>query len=191
MASVDRHAALQSALEGDQQALGELLESFRGYVNVIAQTLGSDRLRGRVGGSDMIQDALTEACRSFPSFRGTTVEELTAWLRQIAIRTARHTVRDNVEAGKRALDREQVIEKLSGLAAGDTSPSGKAVRQEESERLNQALAELPQDMLEVILGRHVDGLSHAVLAQRMHRSEAAVRVLYVRAVRRLRELCQD
>jgi RNA polymerase sigma-70 factor (ECF subfamily) len=192
MAAVDRQAALQRALQGDQQALGDLLDSFRGYVNVIARTLGSERLQGRVGSSDMIQDALTEAFRSFPSFRGTTVEELTAWLRQIALRTARRTLRDHVGAGKRALDREQAMAKLSGLLiASEPSPSGKAAEKEQSDRLGQALASLPEDMLEVVLGRHLDELAHAEIAQRMNRSEAAVRVLYVRAVRRLRELCED
>ena len=43
-------------------------------------------------------------------------------------------------------------------------------------------------MQQVLLGRHLDGLSHAELARVLGRSESAVRMLYLRALRRLREL---
>jgi DNA-directed RNA polymerase specialized sigma24 family protein len=39
----------------------------------------------------------------------------------------------------------------------------------------------------VLLGRHMDGLAYGQLAERFGRSEGAVRVLYTRALRRLRE----
>jgi DNA-directed RNA polymerase specialized sigma24 family protein len=42
-------------------------------------------------------------------------------------------------------------------------------------------------MQQVILGRFVEDQPHAVLAERLGRSEAAVRMLYLRALRRLRE----
>jgi DNA-directed RNA polymerase specialized sigma24 family protein len=40
----------------------------------------------------------------------------------------------------------------------------------------------------VLLARHVDDLPYAVIAQRMNRTETALRMLYVRALRRLREI---
>jgi RNA polymerase sigma-70 factor (ECF subfamily) len=52
----------------------------------------------------------------------------------------------------------------------------------------RTIAGLPDDMQQVLLGRHLDGLSYAVLAERLGRSEGAVRVLYTRALRRVREL---
>jgi len=54
----------------------------------------------------------------------------------------------------------------------------------------EALARLPKDMQQVLLGRLVDGLPHAVIAQRLGRSEEAVRVLCGRALSRLRDSCQ-
>jgi RNA polymerase sigma-70 factor (ECF subfamily) len=55
----------------------------------------------------------------------------------------------------------------------------------------EALARLPDDMQQVLLGRHMDGLSYAELAGRLGRTEAAVRVLYTRALRRLRDECHE
>ena len=68
------------------------------------------------------------------------------------------------------------------------SPSDQAVRHEEAAALAEALSRLPDDMQQALLGRHLDGLSHAELARTLGRSETAVRMLYLRALRRLREL---
>ena len=76
-------------------------------------------------------------------------------------------------------------------ASADSTPSARIIRQEEIVLLADGLARLPEDMQQVLLGRHVDGLSYAVLAERLNRTEAALRVLYTRAfLRCLRAECQ-
>jgi RNA polymerase sigma-70 factor (ECF subfamily) len=188
----ERQAALESARGGDAQALGRLLESYRPYVRVIVRSFRDNRLQARVGSSDMIQDALLEAHRAFASFRGVTVAELTAWLRQIVVRTAGHVAREHAGAAKRDLDREEPGGAVNGqLADPGSSPSEQAIRHEQAALLADAMAQLPEDMQQVLLGRHMDGLSYTTLAEQLGRSEAAVRVLYTRALRRLRQHCQD
>jgi RNA polymerase sigma-70 factor (ECF subfamily) len=186
----ERLQALEGARRGDAQALGALLDSFRPYVRMIVRGLHDPRLRARLDESDFIQDALLEAHRSFASFRGTTVAELAAWLRQIAVRTAGRTVRGFAGTAKRDLDCERPGgDALDGLAVSPAeSPSDQAARHEEAASLAEALSRLPDDMQQVLLGRHLDGLSHAELARALGRSESAVRMLYLRALRRLREL---
>jgi DNA-directed RNA polymerase specialized sigma24 family protein len=49
-----------------------------------------------------------------------------------------------------------------------------------------ALARLPADYAEIILLRNVEGLSHEQAAERMGRGVGAVRMLWVRALSRLR-----
>ncbi len=167
-----------------------MLDSFGSYVRVIARSVRSGRLKGRFGESDLIQDALLEAHRSFDSFRGTTEAELVAWLRQIVVRTVGHVVRDHVGAGKRNVHREQSASHLSNLAVdSSTSPSGKVIRHEESVRMAEALERLPADMQQVILARHVDDLPYSKIAEQLGRSEPAVRMLYLRAVKRLKAEC--
>jgi RNA polymerase sigma-70 factor, ECF subfamily len=187
----EQQAALECVRQGDTQALGELLDSFRPYVRVLARALQNERLQGRLDESDLIQDALLEVYRSFASFHGETVAELTAWLRQVVIHTAGHTLRAHLGTARRDASREHEVDDLAGLAVdtGNT-PSDTAIRHEQSARMAVALARLPEEMQQVLLGRHMDNLSHADLAGRLGRTEGAVRVLYTRALRRLRDECQ-
>jgi RNA polymerase sigma-70 factor (ECF subfamily) len=187
----EQQTVLARARLGDDRALGELLESFRPYVRCLLRALGAERLRPRLDQSDLIQDALLEAHRSFQQFRGGTVAELTAWLRQIVLRTAGHALRDHLDAGKRALASEEPVQNLAARPDSGSSASAVAIRHEEAARMAEALSRLPEDMQQVLLGRHLDGASYAVLAERLGRSEGAVRVLYTRALRRLREECGE
>lgn len=184
----DRQTVLEKALQGDREALGALLDSFRPYLRVIVYDLRRHRLAARADDSDFIQDAIHEALASFSQFRGHSVEEFTAWLRIIAIRSVGRLLRDGLRTGKRDPEREQVVEHLDRLLAdSSSSPSGKAVRHEEELRMADALARLPDDMRLVLLSRHVEDLSHAEIAASMNRSVEAVRQLYVRALKRLRK----
>jgi RNA polymerase sigma-70 factor (ECF subfamily) len=49
------------------------------------------------------------------------------------------------------------------------------------------MAKLPADYAEVILLRNIEGLSHDEVARRMGRCSGAVRMLWVRALARLRQ----
>src|SRR5207249_989818 len=114
-------------------------------------------------------DALAEAHRAFPAFQGSTVAEFTAWLRAIALRSAGRALREHLAAGKRDAGREKGLADAAGLADAGSSPSQTAARHEESARLAAALARLPEEMQQVLLGRHMDGLPHAALADKLGR----------------------
>jgi RNA polymerase sigma-70 factor (ECF subfamily) len=192
MTPADQQDALTRALQGDGEARGRLLESFRPYVRFLVRCLRKGRAAACLDDSDLIQDALVEAHRSFPQFRGSTVAELVAWLRPVVLPAARTTLRGHLGTGKRDVGREQAGENLADVAIDPgTSPSGQVIRHEQAARIAAALARLPDDMQQVLLGRHVDELPHAVLAERLGRSEEAVRVLYTRALRRLRQECGE
>ncbi len=185
-----RLALLSRARAGDTAALGELLDSFRPYVRAIVRGHNRGQLSRRVADSDLIQDALLAANRAFGRFAGSTVAELATWLRVIAARTVQHTVRAHVDAVRRSVGAEADVD-LGGVPDAGTSPSQRAIRHEESARLAQAVEQLPDDMRQVLLGRHAEQLPYAVLAERLGRSEEAVRALYTRCLRRLRELLRE
>ena len=67
------------------------------------------------------------------------------------------------------------------------SPSGCAVRHENEVLLADALAELPADYREVLVLRHIEDLPFDDVAKRMNRSAGAVRMLWLRALKMLRE----
>jgi RNA polymerase sigma-70 factor (ECF subfamily) len=188
----EQQAALERARQGDGESLGRLLESFRPFVRLLVRGVRDRRLQARIDDSDLIQDAMMQIHKHFDGFQGNTVAELVVWLRPIALRAAGHTLRDHRATGKRDITREQVVEEMGNvLIDAGSSPSARAIRHEQAVRIAEALTRLPEDMQQVLLGRHMDDLPHAELAERLDRTEGAVRVLYTRALRRLRELCQE
>ncbi len=186
MTDSEQQAALARAQKGDRQALGDLMTSLRPYVRVLVRSLRRGRASGRLDDSDLIQDALLEVHRCFDRFIGSTMQELRAWLRPIALGAAGHSLRGHLGTDKRDVSREQAGAQAELTLDPGSTPSGHAVREEQAANLAAGLSRLPEDMQEVVLGRHVDQLSYADLAQQLGRSEGAVRVLYTRALRRLR-----
>ncbi|HAK96178.1 MAG TPA: hypothetical protein DCM87_14590, partial [Planctomycetes bacterium] len=67
------------------------------------------------------------------------------------------------------------------------SPSRAARREERFDRLEGALARLPEEHRQVIRLARIEGLPIAEIAVRMNRSAAAVSMLLSRALKRLRE----
>jgi RNA polymerase sigma-70 factor (ECF subfamily) len=185
----ERQQLLSQARQGNADALGTLLHGYRPYVRVLIRGARSIHLQTRLDDSDLVQTALLEAVRGFSHFRGQSPAEFTAWLRQITLRTMTHSLREHAGSACRDVHREQ------GLAIEpiDASPTpAEALAQADlAARMASALARLPDDMQSVLLGRHAEDVSYAILAERLGKSEGAVRVLYTRAIRRLRQECDE
>lgn len=183
-----RQVLLDRARGGDEAARGELLETFRPYVRVIVQAVRRGRLSSRLDDSDLVQDALLAAHRAFDQFRGGTVPELAGWLRQLAVHAAGRAIRGQA-AGKRGAGLDVPLDGLPEPPASNATPAGKLARIEESARVAAALDRLPDDMRQVLIARHFNGTAYADLAAEMKRTEGALRILYVRALRKLRDEC--
>jgi RNA polymerase sigma-70 factor, ECF subfamily len=171
-------------------------ERYRSWLGLLARLQVEPRFRAKFDSSDIVQQTMLEAVRDWPKFRGSTEAELAAWLRQILAHVLLHEMRRFGGAQRRDVDREVSLEQAlaessrrlgNALAAPGSSPSEQAVRHELELRLADALARLPADYAEVILLRNVEGLSHDEIAGRMGRGVGAVRMLWVRALARLRQ----
>ena len=171
------------------------LERYRSWLALLARLQVDARFRAKFDPSDIVQQTLLEAVRGWPKFRGATDAELTAWLRQILAHVLQHEMR-RYGVPRRDLGRELSLEAViaessrrlgDALAAPGSSPSEHAGRKELELRLADALSRLPADYAEVILLRNVESLPHEEVARRMGRGTGAVRMLWVRALARLRE----
>lgn len=182
-----RQAALKKARDGDASALGELLSAFRPYVQCIIQSACRGVNSPQFDDSDLAQDTILLAQRAFPQFRGETVAEFTVWLQRAARTAVARAFRRYGKAGKRDASREEIVEDIAAIAADRRSPSSSAAQHEYAALMAAAVDRLPADMREVVLGRYLDGLSYAQLAERNGRSEGALRILYTRALRKLRQ----
>ena len=73
------------------------------------------------------------------------------------------------------------------IAADTPTPSQVAVQRESAVRLADALSRLPEDYQTVLLLRVFEELPAEEVAEKMGRSAGAVRMLWVRALARLRK----
>jgi RNA polymerase sigma-70 factor (ECF subfamily) len=188
-----------SACNGSNSCLGRLLTLYTNYLKLLVTAQMDDRLRGRVSPSDIVQESFFEAHRDFNQFRGHTPGEFVVWLRRIVVNNILRVVEQHVLAGKRDVRREVSLEEIGRrleqstvrletlLAVEDNSPSGCASQREDEIRLADTVAQLPADYREVIVLRHIEGLSFDEVGARMNRTAGAVRMLWLRALKVLRE----
>jgi len=182
---------------GADEALGSLLELYRNYLRLLARIEIGRKLQGKLDASDLVQETFLEAHRNFGLFRGNDEPQFVSWLRQILAAKVANLVRHyfgtqgrdvrleqelaaNIDNSSRMLSRE--------LAASMTSPSLQAARREQAVLLADALEKLPLDYKEVIILRHLEGLTFPEVAKRMERSQDSVEKLWLRALARLRKI---
>ncbi len=189
---------IQQARQAAPGALDRLLESYRNYLKLLARSWMTKVLRGKTDPSDLVQETLIKAHQRFGQFRGRTEAELAAWLRQVLARNLVDWARRFRGAG-RLVDREQSLDQLlsqssqafAGLVATkEASPSEAAYQRDLGVILADALAELSIEHREVIVLRNLEERDWDGVAQKMSRSVGAVRMLWARALKRLRPLIE-
>jgi RNA polymerase sigma-70 factor (ECF subfamily) len=74
------------------------------------------------------------------------------------------------------------------LAGSLASPSQQAVQREQAVLLADALERLPKDYRDIIILRHLEGLTFPEVARRMERTVDSVEKLWLRALARLRKV---
>jgi RNA polymerase sigma-70 factor (ECF subfamily) len=179
---------LTAARRGCGNSMGALLELYRNYLDLFARSQITRAPRVRVNPSDLVQETFLKACRHFPKFRGSSKAELLAWLRRILInellRTGRRPVLPPLGARPGEEPRPHSLDEAT---CHDSSVSAQAQRHELAAELAAQIALLPADYREVLILRNFEGLPFQDVARRMGRSPGAVRILWVRALARLRE----
>ena len=200
--SGDIELMLRAAQAGDVEPVGRLLALYRNYLLVLATTQFDRRLRRRVSPSDLVQDALLAAHRDFKQFNGQGERQFLAWLRQILINCLHRAVETHLKTKMRdmrceisleqvttALDRSEL--QLGGALAGNVaSPSEPLRAKEHAVDVANQLALLRPQYREVIIMRNLQGLSFDEIAERLERNPGAVRMLWLRAIDRLKQVAQ-
>lgn len=191
---------LTQAREDCSAARERLLESFRGYLRLLARTGLDPSLRGKADPSDLVQETLLKAHMNFRQFQGHTEGELAAWLRRILINTLTDLARGYQMADARQVDRERSLNELLGdssaalvtlLVGGGPSPSESAARREMALVLAEALDELNEDYREVLVLRSLEERDWEETARCMNRTVGSVRMLWARALKTLRPILES
>jgi RNA polymerase sigma-70 factor, ECF subfamily len=187
-------AWLSAARAGSPDALGQVLEGFRGYLLLIAQREMDPQLQAKGGASDLVQETLVDAVGHFDRFNGTSEGALRAWLRQLLLHNVADFGRHYRDTDKRQIDREVRLEvgdsslPLGDQLAADTlSPSHHAMEDEQAQAIQRALEQLPEDYRKVIRLRYQEDKSFEEIGCEMQLTPNAARKLWARAVKRLQQ----
>jgi RNA polymerase sigma-70 factor (ECF subfamily) len=195
----DPSSLLERARQGDEQALGDLLQAYRPYLSLLAR-LKTDRiLQSKLSDSDLVQETSLAAHRDFSQFRGVTEPELTVWLREIMAHVAANVVRDYRRQRRDVHLERQLSDQLNqssrilerALVDPKPSPSQSAIRRERAVLLANALHHLPTDYREVLVMRELQDKPLAEVAELMGHTVNATQKLWARAVVQLRRLMQS
>jgi RNA polymerase sigma-70 factor, ECF subfamily len=186
-------ARIAAAQQGSREALGEIFQRLRAYLRARAHEQLDGQLQVKVSPSDIVQETLLEAHRGFATFRGGTRGELVLWVQGILNHRVQTAYRKYRGTSKRNIARETGLHQLDEssrepeLVIASSSPSGHAVVNEESKRLEEALQQLSTRYEQVIRLRNELKLSFAEVAIAMSCSPDAAQKLWSRAVKQLVE----
>lgn len=197
---------MAKARAGEADALGELCALYRNYLRMIVRTGMGPRLREKVEMSDVVQEALVEVVRQFPSFTGQNEAALVGWLRRLVSQKLADLGRYHSRAKRTGDGATLPLDAawdaggggadsnaggdggrlLDMLALSQTSPSEAASKRELIVMLADALTELPEAEAEVLWLYHADGLSFESIGERLGLGRKAVRGLWARGLKDLR-----
>ena len=181
-------------------ALGQFLERHHEQLLAYIQGNMSAELLRKIEPQDVLQEVGISALQSLAEV-DLTERDPFLWLCQLAHRRIIDSHRRFIASQKRSAQRE-VGPQTPGAESGNgdffdmlvvtmTTPSQAFSRNQRNLRLEQALAELPDDAREALRLRYVENLPSKEIAERLGKSDGAVRVLLTRSLQRLHTLLGD
>ncbi len=173
-----------------------MLKRCRAYLKRRARGLIPVAIQGKVGASDLVQEALVDATRRIEEMPAGRSDELRAWLYRIMVLNLAEQKRRFLGTARADVRREVRLEATPprpGLATlrdrlggGGESPSDRAMGREDEGRLADAIAALPEVERRVVVLRYWERLEYAEIGRRLGgRSADAARMLHARACKRL------
>ncbi len=165
--------------------MGQLLDLYRNYLTMLARIQISPTLQSKLSASDLVQETFLRAKQGIRGFHGDTETELIAWLRRImanrladafrSFTAKQRDVRIEQTLADRLDESSRQLQRL--LPSHDPSPSEQFMLHEQVVQLADALEQLPDNYRQVIILRHLEGLSFPRVAVEMGRSLDSVKNL--------------
>ena len=174
---------LRRAQGGDPEAFEQLMQPLEQLVwRVCWHYTGN-----REAAEDCGQEAMVRIWRSLGNYRGDCALE--SWIYRIAANCCMDWLR------KKKRDRSVSIEPLreQGFDPADPAPGTEeqAVRKDESRRLREAVAQLPEDQRDALILTQLEKVPYEEAARRLGVEEGTVKSRVNRAKARLKEMLSD
>jgi RNA polymerase sigma-70 factor (ECF subfamily) len=175
MTDFDERALIDRCRKGDDDAFAELVARYKDLVYAMVFRLTHDRTHV----DDLAQEVFLKVHRGLPYFRGDA--RLSTWIYRIV---------SNVCFQSRARPRREVsLEPEPGRAPRDPGAADASFGHLElTDRLEKAIAQLPEQERFLIAAHHLRGIQYEALAEMMGLPLGTVKTHLHRAKRRLREL---
>lgn len=181
---------------GNQDAMVQFLQANEPVLlGFICNRVGTP-LQKKIEPEDIFQEVSIEAMRSFDKVDLNKREPLN-WLFQICERKIIDAHRHFFASQKRNASREAVLGSQAGgglanlLIASITSPSQAFSRDQKQLQMLAALDMLPELQREALRLRYLIGLPSKEVAQKLGKTDGAVRVLLSRALAQLHEMLEE
>ena len=177
--------------------LAAFIETHRRQLLAYADRNIGPALRTRVEPEDIVQEVVVSALSSIDQFQVEGRDPFRL-LCQLAEQRIIDAHRHHVGAQKRSAAREVSMDApvaggdgfgfVNMLVASITSPSQAFSRDQKEFQLQQAIAELNDEQREILRLRFVEGLPTKDIAERIGKSDGAIRVTLTRTVAHLQEI---
>jgi RNA polymerase sigma-70 factor (ECF subfamily) len=201
MDGTDDSKLIQRIKQRESDALASYIEQNRGALVGFLRSITGEHLLSVVELDDLVQEVSTTALTSLDSAPLDTYQPM-QWLQQIARRRVVDAHRFHFEAKRRDAGRQQSIHKAGGadssamgmeqlLAASMTSPSAAYSRDVRMCRLQEAIEGLAEEQKAAVRMRYAEGLPTKQIADKLGKTDAAVRVLLSRSMRHLEKQLDD
>ena len=181
----------------DPQALAEFIEQHRRQLFAFVDRQLGAGLRRKLEPEDIVQEVSAEAVKSLAAIDFGDRDPF-SWLCQLAERKIIDSHRRFFEAQKRDAGREigfgSGTDSARGggimhlLVASLTTPSQAFSRNAKEARMQEAIQQLPEDYRKALQLRYVDGLPSKEIAEKLGKSDAAVRVMLTRSLKKLQDM---
>ena len=173
-----------------------MFERFRPRLRTLIDLRIDRRIRARIDPSDVIQEAFADAFRRYPAYEQKGDMPPYLWLRFLTLQQLLIAHRKHLSVKARSaaielplevframsLETDSVVETL---LAADSSPSGKAIRNEELQQLTLAIEQMEPTDREILVLRHFELLEFAEIAAVVEMSCDAVSSRYRRSLKKL------
>ncbi len=176
MSDFDERALIERCRTGDDIAFSELVDRYQNLVYAMVYRMVSDRSQA----DDLAQEVFLKVHRGLPYFRGEA--RLSTWIYRIVANVCTQArSRRVVEV---PLDPDDDDRPRRQLGVTDAAFADLELR----DRLEKAIAQLPDNYQLLVAAHYLDGIQYDALAETLDIPIGTVKTHLYRAKRRLREL---
>ncbi len=195
---------VQRVIAREATALAEYIQQHQGRLAGFVRSITGEHLLAVVEVDDLVQEIATTA---ISGLAGAPLDQYSPmqWLQQIARRRVVDAHRFHFDAKRRDVNRNRSLQEGAAggdageanpgleklLAASMTSPSAVLSRDVRMVRLQEAIASLSGEQQQAVRMRYAESMSTKAIAEKLGKTDVAIRVLLSRCMRQLEQRLED